>query len=71
MEESRQVLLVSFDAQRRYAVVSYGETKAECQAVRPLCDAIADALADGGLPSPRAANWGKVRQSAPETEAPR
>lgn len=33
-------------------VASYGETKAECAAVKPLCNAIADALDEGELPMP-------------------
>lgn len=52
--EARQVVLVAFQADGRYSVTSYGETKAECAAVAPLCEAIGDALADGGLPNPRA-----------------
>ena len=28
----------------QHAVASYGETKAECTAVKPTCNAIADAL---------------------------
>lgn len=51
---ARQVVIVAFDGTGRYAVTSYGATKAECAAVRPLCDAVADALASGVLPAPEA-----------------
>lgn len=51
--EARQVVLVVFFESERFAVVSYGDTKRECAAVRPLCDAIADAIATGALPNPR------------------
>lgn len=50
---ARQAVLVLFDGAGNLAVVSYGETKRECAAVRPLCDAIADALEAGELPAPR------------------
>lgn len=49
---ARQVVVVAFDADGRYAVLSYGETKAECSAVRPVCDAIADALDSGRIEGP-------------------
>lgn len=49
---ARQVVVVAFDGMRRYSVTSYGETKAECAAVRPTCDAIADGIASGLLPAP-------------------
>ena len=49
---ARQAVLVLFDRSGSMAVVSYGETKKECAAVRPLCDAIADALEAGELPAP-------------------
>lgn len=49
---ARQAIVVVFDAHGRFAVSSYGETKAECRAVRPACDAIADALASGNIPAP-------------------
>lgn len=51
---ARQVVVVAFDGTGHYAVTSYGTTKAECAAVRPLCDAIADELASGALPTPEA-----------------
>jgi hypothetical protein len=53
---ARQVIVCAFDYNGRMAVISYGVTKAECQDVRPLCDAIADKLDDGTLPYPRI-NW--------------
>jgi len=49
---ARQAVVVWFDAAGMYAVASYGETVAECTAVKPLCDAIADALAERLLPIP-------------------
>lgn len=48
--KARQAVVVWFDEVGQYAVASYGETKAECAAVKPLCNAIADALDDGELP---------------------
>lgn len=51
---ARQVVVIAFDGTGRYAVTSYGATKAECAAVRPLCDAVADGLASGALPAPEA-----------------
>jgi hypothetical protein len=51
----RQVVLVAIDERGLYAVLSYGETVAECRAVAPLCDAIGDALDSGRLPLPRRA----------------
>ena len=49
---ARQVVVIAFDRDGHFGVISYGDTKAECAAVRPLCDAIADALARGALPAP-------------------
>jgi len=49
---ARQVVVVAFDYAGRYAVVSYGVTKAECGDVARLCDAIAYGLDDGSLPAP-------------------
>lgn len=49
---ARQAVVVWFDEHGRFAVASYGETKAECRAVKPLCNAIADAIDDGRLPCP-------------------
>ncbi len=49
---ARQAVLVTFDGDGHVAVVSYGETKCECQAVAPLCDAIYDGIMAGKLPVP-------------------
>ena len=51
--KARQAVVVFIDDVGQYAVASYGETKAECAAVKPLCNAIADALDDGELPMPK------------------
>lgn len=53
---ARQAVVVWFNEAGQYAVASYGETKAECAAVKPLCDAIADAIDGGTLPSPAGGN---------------
>ena len=50
--KARQAVVVFIDESGQYAVASYGETKAECAAVKPLCDAIADAIDEGELPMP-------------------
>ena len=50
--KARQTVVVFIDEHRQYAVASYGETKAECAAVKPLCNAIADAIDEGYLPVP-------------------
>ena len=50
--KARQAVVVWFDEAGRFAVASYGETKAECSAVKPLCNAIADAIESGNLPMP-------------------
>ena len=50
---ARQAVVILIDDLGRYACVSYGETKAECTAVKPLCNAIADQIDDGELPMPR------------------
>lgn len=50
--KARQAIVVWFDEHGQFAVASYGETKAECAAVKPLCNAIADALDEGELPMP-------------------
>ena len=42
--KARQAIVVWFDEHGQFAVASYGETKAECTAVKPLCNAIGDAL---------------------------
>lgn len=51
---ARQIIVVAFDYAGRYAVTSYGITKAECGDVARLCDAIADGLDAGTLPAPEA-----------------
>jgi len=50
--KARQAITVWFDEHGQFAVASYGETKAECSAVKPLCNAIADAIDAGELPCP-------------------
>jgi len=52
--KARQAVVVWFDEAGRFAVASYGETKAECSAVKPVCDAIANAFENGNLPMPAA-----------------
>jgi hypothetical protein len=49
---ARQAVVIWFDGVGRFAVASYGESKAECEAVKPLCNAIADALNSGELRCP-------------------
>lgn len=65
---ARQAVVVWFDANGKYAVASYGETKAECAAVKPLCNAIADALDDGELPMSGEAILGGRRPSERQRE---
>jgi hypothetical protein len=50
--KARQAVVVWFDEHGQFAVASYGETVAECSAVKPVCNAIADAFDAGGLPCP-------------------
>ena len=50
--KARRAVVVWFDEAGQFAVASYGETKAECSAVKPLCNAIADAIDAGELPCP-------------------
>lgn len=50
--KARQAIVVWFDEHGKFAVASYGETKAECSAVKPVCIAIADAFDAGELPAP-------------------
>lgn len=50
--KARQAIVIWFDEVGRYSVASYGETIAECAAAKPVCNAIADALDSGDLPSP-------------------
>jgi hypothetical protein len=47
-----QAIVVWFDEEGRVAVASYGKTERACAAVKPVCDAIADALIAGRLPRP-------------------
>lgn len=57
--KARQAVVVFIDEVGQYAVASYGETKAECTAVKPLCNAIGDAIDEGVLPMP-GSNGGDV-----------
>ena len=66
--KARQAVVVFIDEVGRYAVASYGETKAECAAVKPLCNAIADAIDDGELPMPGEAVLGGRRPSERQRE---
>jgi hypothetical protein len=66
--KARQAVVVFIDEVGQYAVASYGETKAECSAVKPLCNAIADALDDGELPMPGEARLGGRRPSERQRE---
>jgi hypothetical protein len=66
--KARQAVVVFIDEVGQYAVASYGETKAECAAVKPLCNAIADALDDGELPMPGEARLGGRRPSERQRE---
>jgi len=50
--KARQAVVVFIDEVGQYAVASYGETKAECAAVKPLCNAIHEAIHEGLLPVP-------------------
>lgn len=50
--KARQAVVVWFDEAGQFAVASYGETKAECSAVKPVCNAIHDAIHEGVLPCP-------------------
>jgi hypothetical protein len=49
---ARQAVVVAFDGAGMVGVASYGETKAECDAVKPTCEAILEALVHGDVPSP-------------------
>jgi len=66
--KARQAVVVFIDEVGQYAVASYGETKAECAAVKPLCNAIADALDEGELPMPGEARLGGRRPSERQRE---
>lgn len=61
--KARQAVVVWFDEHGQFSVASYGETKAECSAVKPLCNAIADAIDEGELPMPGEAVLGGRRPS--------
>lgn len=50
--KARQAVVVWFDEHGQFAVAGYGETKAECSAVKPLCNAIADMFDSGYLQPP-------------------
>lgn len=50
--KARQAVVVWFDEHGQYAVASYGETVAECSAVKPVCNAIADMFDSGYLQPP-------------------
>ena len=50
--KARQAIVVWFDEHGQFAVASYGETKAECSAVKPVCIAIADMFDSGYLEPP-------------------
>jgi hypothetical protein len=50
--KARQAVVVWFDEHGQFAVASYGETVAECSAVKPVCNAIADMLDSGYLQPP-------------------
>ena len=66
--KARQTVVVFIDESGQYAVASYGETKAECAAVKPLCNAIADAIDEGELPMPGEAVLGGRRPSERQRE---
>ena len=59
--KARQAIVVLFDESGQYAVASYGETKAECSAVKPVCIAIADMFDSGYLEPPGAETSGDER----------
>lgn len=52
--KARQAIVVWFDEHDQFAVASYGETVAECSAVKPVCNAIADMFDSGYLDRPGA-----------------
>ncbi len=47
--KARQVVIIAIDGNGAFQVTSYGATKAECSAVKPMCNTIADALKSGKL----------------------
>lgn len=66
--KARQAVVVWFDEHGRFAVASYGVTKAECAALKPVCNAIADAIDDGTLPCPGDGHGRRRSAPAPATE---
>lgn len=66
--KATQAVVVFIDKAGQYAVVSYGTTKAECSAVKPLCNAIADAIDEGDLPVPGEVILGGRRPSERQRE---
>lgn len=52
--KARQAVVVWFDEHGQFAIASYGETVAECSAVKPVCNAIADMFDSGYLEAPGA-----------------
>lgn len=66
--KARQAVVVWFDEHGQFAVASYGETVNECAAVKPLCNAIADAIDEGALPMPGEVRLGGPRKSERERE---
>jgi hypothetical protein len=66
--KARQAVVVFIDEAGQYAVTSYGTTKAECAAVKPLCNAIADAMDEGELPMPGEVVLGGRRPSERQRE---
>jgi hypothetical protein len=59
---ARQAVVIWFSETGACAVASYGETVAECRAVKPLCNAVADALERGELPIPLPRAPGRERR---------
>ena len=67
--KARQAVIVFIDEYGQFAVASYGETKAECTAVKPLCNAIGDAIDEGDLPMPGNSKRPRKSKRALELEA--
>ena len=67
--KARQAVVVFIDEYGQFAVASYGETKAECTAVKPLCNAIGDAIDEGDLPMPGNSKRTRKSKRALELEA--
>lgn len=67
--KARQTIVVWFDEYGQFAVASYGETKAECAAVKTLCNAIGDAIDEGDLPLPGNSKRTRKSKRALELEA--